>query len=215
MSTYLDHIEGVPMTSINSVTLEVPEPAAAEAFYTAAFGLSDKVRVRASHSPTTGFRGCTLSLLVSQPSTVDSLISTALAGGATALKPAKKQFWGGYSGVVRAPDGTIWKVATSAKKDVGPATRAIDGIALILGVADMASSKHFYVDHGLAVAKSYGSKYAEFDAEAGAIKLSLYKRSGLAKDAGVTAEGTGSHRLVIGSHAGPFTDPDGFTWEAA
>jgi hypothetical protein len=215
MSTDLDLIEGVSMTSIESVTLEVPEPAAAEAFYTAAFGLGDKVRMRASQSPTAGFRGFTLSLVVSQPSTVDSLISTALASGATALKPAKKQFWGGYSAVVRAPDGTIWKVATSAKKDTGPATRDIDGIVLILGVADMASSKHFYVDHGLAVAKSFGSKYAEFDAQAGAIKLSLYKRSGLAKDAGVTPEGIGSHGIAIGSDAGPFTDPDGFTWEAA
>jgi len=168
----------------------VPDPAAAEAFYTAAFGLGDKVRVRGSQSPATGFRGFTLSLVVPQPSTVDSLISTA-------------------------PDGTIWKVATSAKKDTGPATRAIDGIVLILGVADMAASKHSYAGHGLAVAKSFGSKYAEFDAEPGAIKLSLYKRSGLAKDAGVTPEGTGSHRLAIGSDAGPFTDPDGFTWEAA
>jgi catechol 2,3-dioxygenase-like lactoylglutathione lyase family enzyme len=215
MSTDLDLIEGLPMTSIESVTLGVPEPAAAEAFYTAAFGLGDKVRVRASHSPTTGFRGFTLSLVVSQPSTVDSLISTALAGGATALKPAKKQFWGGYSAVVRAPDGTIWKVATSAKKDTGPATRDIDEIVLILGVADMASSKRFYTARGLTVAKSFGSKYAEFDAPAGAIKLSLYKRSGLAKDAGVSPEGTGSHSLVIGSDAGPFTDPDGFTWQAA
>jgi catechol 2,3-dioxygenase-like lactoylglutathione lyase family enzyme len=215
MSTYLDPTEGVSMTSIESVTLEVPEPAAAQAFYTAAFGLGEKVHVRASQSPTTGFRGFTLSLVVSQPSTVDSLISTALACGATVLKPARKQFWGGYSGVVRAPDGTIWKIATSAKKDTGPATRDINGIVLILGVADMASSKRFYVDHGLAVAKSFGSKYAEFDAEADAIKLSLYKRSGLAKDAGVTPEGTGSHRLVIGNDAGPFTDPDGFTWDAA
>jgi hypothetical protein len=215
MSTYRDPMQGVSMTSIQSVALEVPEPAAAEAFYAAAFGLGGQVRVRASRTPTTGFRGYTLSLVVSQPSTVDSLISTALAGGATALKPAKKQFWGGYSAVVRAPDGTIWKVATSAKKDTGPATRDIDGIVLILGVADMAASKHFYVDHGLAVAKSFGSKYAEFDAEPGAIKLSLYKRSGLAKDAGVTPEGTGSHKLAIGSDAGPFTDPDGFTWDAA
>jgi hypothetical protein len=214
MSTYPGLIEGVSMTSIQSVTLEVPEPAAAEAFYTAAFGLKDRVRVRASRSPATGFRGFTLSLVVPQPSTVDSLISTALVGGAAALKPARKQFWGGYSGVVRAPDGTIWKVATSAKKDTAPATRDIDGIVLILGVADMASSKRFYVDHGLAVAKSFGSKYAEFGAEAGAIKLSLYKRSGLAKDAALAPEGTGSHRLVIGSDAGPFTDPDGFTWQA-
>jgi hypothetical protein len=26
---------------------------------------------------------------------------------------------------------------------------------------------------------------------------------------------TGSHRIVIGSDAAPFTDPDGFAWEAA
>jgi hypothetical protein len=36
----------------------------------------------------------------------------------------------------------------------------------------------------------------------------------LAKDAGVFPEGTGSHRIVIGSDAGLFTDPDGFAWEA-
>lgn len=37
---------------------------------------------------------------------------------------------------------------------------------------------------------------------------------GVAKDAGVSSDGTGSHRLMIGSDAGPFTDPDGFAWEA-
>jgi hypothetical protein len=40
-------------------------------------------------------------------------------------------------------------------------------------------------------------------------------RRALAKDAGVSPEGTGSHRIVIGSDTGPFTDPDGFAWEAA
>jgi hypothetical protein len=43
----------------------------------------------------------------------------------------------------------------------------------------------------------------------------LYGRRGLAKVAGVSPDGTGSHRLVIGSATGPFTDPDGFAWEAA
>ncbi|MEV0269394.1 hypothetical protein AB0H43_11490 [Hamadaea sp. NPDC050747] len=36
-----------------------------------------------------------------------------------------------------------------------------------------------------------------------------------AKDAGLPADGSGSHRLAVGSAAGPFTDLDGFTWEAA
>jgi hypothetical protein len=52
---------------------------------------------------------------------------------------------------VQAPDGTIWKVATASKKDAGPATGQIDGIALLLGVADVATSKPFYVDRGFAV----------------------------------------------------------------
>jgi catechol 2,3-dioxygenase-like lactoylglutathione lyase family enzyme len=202
------------MTSLEYVTLEVPDPTAADAFYTAAFGVSAHAGVRASEAPTTGFRGFTLSLVVSQPSTVDSLIGTALDGGATTLKPAKKGFWG-YGGVVRAPDGAIWKVATSSKKDTGPATRQIDDIVLLLGVADVKASKRFYVDRGLAVAKSFGSKYVEFDTPSSHVKLALYGRRALAKDAGVSPDGTGSHRIVIGSDAGPFTDPDGFAWEAA
>jgi predicted lactoylglutathione lyase len=202
------------MTSIESVTLEVPDPAAAEAFYTAAFGLGDKVRLRASQAPTTGFRGFTLSLVVSQPSTVDSLIGTALACGATILKPAAKGFWG-YGGVVEDPCGAIWKVATSSKKDTGPATREVGDFVLLLGVENVKATRQFYLDRGLAVAKSFGSKYVEFDTPSSAVRLALYSRRAAAKDAGVSPDGTGSHRIVIGSDAGSFTDPDGFAWEAA
>ncbi len=81
-------------TTIHSITLESPDPAAADAFYDAAFGLGTGVGVRASDAPTTGFRGFTLSLVVSLPSTVDSLVGTALDGGATVLKPVAKSFWG-------------------------------------------------------------------------------------------------------------------------
>ncbi len=200
-------------TSITSVTLEVPDPAAAGAFYRAAFGLGTQVRLRASEAPATGFRGFTLSLVVSQPSTVDGLIGAALDAGATALKPAKKGFWG-YGGVVCAPDGTIWKVATSSKKDTGPATRQIDDIVLLLGAADVAASKRFYIDQGLVVARSFGRKYVEFATPASHVKLALYGHRALAKDAGVPPDGTGSHRIVIAGDAGPFTDPDGFAWEA-
>src|SRR5215831_19621524 len=84
----------IGMVSIESVTLEVGDPAAADAFYTAAFGLGTTVRVRASEAPATGFRGFTLSLTVSQPSTVSSLFGAAVDAGATALKPAAKSFWG-------------------------------------------------------------------------------------------------------------------------
>ena len=201
------------MTSIEFVTLEVADPTAADRFYTAAFGLGTQLRLRASETPTSGFRGFTLSLTVSQPATASGLIDAALDAGATPLKPAAKSLWG-YGGVVQAPDGTIWKIATSAKKDTGPATRQIDQIVLLLGTADVAASKRFYVDHGLAVAKSFGRKYVEFATPSSAVKLGLYGRGALAKDAGVPPEGSGSHRLAIGGDAGSFTDPDGFEWEA-
>ncbi|WP_431950870.1 glyoxalase [Nocardia lijiangensis] len=201
-------------TTIGSVTLEVSDPTAAAAFYDAAFGLGDKIRVRASETPTTGFRGFILSLVVSQPSTVDSLIGTALDAGATTLKPAKKSFWG-YGGVIQAPDGAIWKIATSAKKNTQPATREIDDFVVLLGVGDVKATKQFYVDRGLAVGKSFGSKYVEFDTPPSTVKLALYGRRAAAKDAGVSPEGAGSHRMVIGGNFGAFSDLDGFEWEGA
>ena len=201
------------MTSIESITLEVPDATVADAFYAAALGLGAQVGLRASDGETAGFRAFTLSLVVSQPANVDELLGAALDAGATTLKPAKKGLWG-YGGVVRAPDGAIWKVATSSKKDTGPATRQIDEIVLLLGVADVAASKQFYLDHGLAVTRSFGRKYVEFAAPSTHIKLALYGRRALAKDAGIGRDGAGSHRIVIGSDAGPFTDPDGFVWEA-
>ncbi|MFI1440378.1 VOC family protein [Streptomyces fructofermentans] len=202
------------MASIETVTLAVADPTAAQDFYKAAFGLDTQLRLRASEEPTTGFRGFTLSLTVSGPATVDSLVGTALDAGATALKPVAKSFWG-YGGVVQAPDGTIWKVATSAKKDTGPATRDIDEMVLLLGVADIAASKRFYVEQGLTVGKSFGRMYVEFATGSSPVKLGLYRRRALAKDVGVQPDGTGSHRLVIGGDAGAFTDPDGFAWESS
>jgi uncharacterized glyoxalase superfamily protein PhnB len=201
------------MAAIDSVTLETSDAAAAEAFYKEAFDLGDTIRVRESQEPTSGFRGFFLSLVVSQPSTVDSLVQSALDAGATELKPVKKSFWG-YAGVVQAPDGTIWKVATSSKKDTGPATREVDEVVLLLGVEDVKASKQFYVDHGLVVGKSFGSKYVEFETLGSDVKLALYSRKAAAKDAGVSPEGAGSHRIVIGGEAGTFTDPDGFAWES-
>ena len=212
--TSVNSVARPAVTSIDSVTLEVDDPMVANSFYTAALELGAQLNVRTSEAPTTGFRAFTLSLVVSQPATVDGLIGAALDAGATPLKPAKKGLWG-YGGVVQAPDGTIWKVATSSKKNTGPATRQVDDIVLLLGVTDVAASKRFYVDGGLAVARSFGRKYVEFATPASHIKLALYGRRALAKDAGVSPDGTGSHRIVIGGNTGSFTDPDGFRWEAA
>lgn len=201
------------MICIDHVTLEVPDAEAAADFYTGVLGLGPRVRVRTSEAPTTGFRGFTMGLDVAGPSSVDGVTGAALAAGATQVTPPRRQFWGGYSGVVRSPDGTVWKVATTARKDTAAPAGTIERVVLLLGVADVAASKRYYLDHGLVVAKSYGSKYVEFEAAPGAVTLALYKRADLAKEFGVPPEGTGSHRLVIASDAGPFTDPDGFAWE--
>jgi predicted lactoylglutathione lyase len=207
------NIVQVEQTVLGSVILEVPDPPAADAFYRVAFGLGPQLRVRPSEAPTSGFRGFTMSLVVSQPVTVDMLIGSALDAGAATLKPAKKSLWG-YGGVLLSPDGSIWKVATSSKKNTGPATRQIDDIVLLLGVTDVAASKRFYIERGLAVARSFGRRYVEFAAASSPVKLALYGRTALAKDAGVSSKGSGSHRIAIASNAGPFTDPDGFAWEA-
>ncbi len=201
------------MTTINSVTLEVEDVAAAQEFYDEAFGLGPVLGLRAGQAPTSGFRAYTMSLVVSQPATVDGFLSTALQAGATELKPVKRNIWG-YAGVVRAPDGAIWKVATSAKRNSGPSTREVDDFTVLLGVGDVGASKAFYVEHGVGVAKSFGKKYVQFDTGP-SVTLGLYARKALAKDAGVDEAGSGSARMVFCGDGGAFTDPDGFQWEAA
>ncbi|MFF7332224.1 glyoxalase [Streptomyces sp. NPDC090306] len=208
------------MTSIAYVTIEAADPAAAQRFHTA-LGVDSHVRARASQEPTAGFRGFTLSLTVAQPSVVDAYFAAGVEAGAEILKPAAKSFWG-YGGVLRAPDGTIWKIATSTKKNAGTAPRRFEDIVLLLGAGDVLASKRFYVGRGLTVGKSFGRKYVEFETPEGAggagpapVKLALYGRRALAKDAGVPEDGSGSHRLVLGADAGSFADPDGFAWEPA
>lgn len=146
--------------SLASVTLEVADPDSARRFYRA-FGVDAYVRLRASEAHSTGFRGFTLGLTVAGPATVDGFVGAAVDAGATVLKPAAKSLWG-YGGVVQAPDGTIWKIATSAKKDTGPATREIDEVVLLIGVEDVKATRQLYTGRGLTVAKSFGGKYAEF-----------------------------------------------------
>jgi predicted lactoylglutathione lyase len=201
-------------TSLSSVTLEVTDLEAARRFYRA-FGVDAHVRLRESDADSAGFRGFTMALTVSGPATVDGFVAAAVKAGATLLKPAAKSLWG-YGGVVQAPDGTVWKIATSAKKDNGPATSEIDDVVLLLGVQDVKAARDFYVGRGLTVARSFGGKYTEFAAgRPGSVKLALYKRRALAKDLGVPGDGSGSHRVVLGGGIGGFTDPDGFPWETA
>ncbi|HET8779960.1 MAG TPA: glyoxalase [Agromyces sp.] len=200
------------ITSIDSITLEATDPEAARRFYADAFGLGSRVKVRATDAATDGFRGFTVSLVTSQPANVRALFDAAVAAGATVLKPVEKSMWG-FGGVVQAPDGSIWNLATSSKKDTAPATREFDNMVVLLASEDVPASKRFYAERGLAVAKSFGS-YVDFATPSSPIGLGLYKRRALAKTAGVAPEGSGSHRIQLNSDGGSFTDPDGFVWGA-
>ncbi len=201
-------------TALDRIILEVADPAAARDFYAQAFGPDLPLDLRTSDAPTEGFRGFHVSLTLAQPADVDSLVETALAAGATAIKPVSKSLWG-YGGVLRSPDGSIWKVVSSSKKNKGPASREIESIVLLIGADDIEASRRFHVERGFTVAKSFGKKYVEFERGSGAVTLGLLPRKALAKDAGVPMDGGGSHRIVLVSDAAPATDPDGFPWESA
>lgn len=200
--------------TIESLTLHVPDIASARAFYDQAFHLGDRLRFRPADAETSGFRGYTLSLVASQPADVRALTESAVAAGATVIKPVTKSLWG-VGGTVQAPDGAIWKIATSAKKDTAPAAVSFDEMVLLLGAADVTASKAFYTDHGIPVAKSFGRSYVQFDTGSGPIGLGLYRHASLAKDAGVAASGSGSHLLTINGTLGDAVDPDGFAWAPA
>lgn len=198
-------------TTIDSLTLDVPDMDAARTFYTQAFDLGDRLRFRTADSASSGFRGYTLSLVVSQPANVHALVDAAVAAGASVIKPVSKSLWG-VGGTIQAPDGAIWKVATSAKKDTAAPSRAIDQVILLLGAADVVASKTFYTERGISVDKSFGRSYVQFETTGSPIGLGLYRHASLAKDAGVPADGSGSHRITINGALGAAVDPDGFVW---
>ncbi len=171
------------MTSITSLTLCSPDGAAASDFYREALGPETPVRTGAGTTGS-GFRGFILGVDVAAATGVDLRYAQALTRGADSLKAPKKQLWGGYSGAVRGADGTIVKIATSGKGQAADDS-AVTRTVLLLGVADVKATQRFYVDHGLAVAKSFGSKYVE-------VRAPGRRRHARALQAGRARQGRGS-----------------------
>ncbi len=58
-----------------------------------------------------GFSGVTVSLNAKNEAEVDAVLAEAVKAGGTLVKPAKKVFWGGYSGYFKDPDGHLIEVA--------------------------------------------------------------------------------------------------------
>ena len=67
-----------------------------------------------------GFSGIALAHNVGSEAEVNELIDQAVAAGAKLLRPARRVFWGGYSGYFSDPDGYLWEVAYNPHFWVGP-----------------------------------------------------------------------------------------------
>ena len=62
-----------------------------------------------------GFSGLVLTYVVRNEARVDEILADAEKAGATILKPAATQQWGGYGGSFADPDGYIWSIGYSAQ----------------------------------------------------------------------------------------------------
>jgi len=195
------------MLSPDRVTLAVPDVSTARRFYESTFGaesvtIDDQVdldihgtgrlQLAESDGPApSGFDGQVLIFIVDQPGEVEKVLDTAVANGATVVKPGKKALFAGFSAVFRAPDGAVWKLAAPNGKNTGPVaeTPRPTETNVLLGVVGAQASKSFYRALGMTVDRDYGDKYVDFTVTAGACRFGVMRRRGLAKDAGITDEG--------------------------
>jgi uncharacterized protein len=61
-----------------------------------------------------GFSGVVFNYVVRREDRVDEVLDEARQAGATILRPAAKEEWGGYGGTFADPDGYVWNVGYSA-----------------------------------------------------------------------------------------------------
>lgn len=206
--------------SLDTVTVEAARAEDAHAFHTSVFtagvpsgdaptrslGVDLNGTGRFSFERTdavgTGFRGCVLSAIVDRPAEVRALVSAAAAHGAEVVKPPRKELFGEYTAVFRAPDGTLWKLAAATRKDRGPVPDPPEPVetAVYLGVASPKASRIFYEALGMDTRHDYGDTFVDFAAASGTSRLGLLRRAALAKDVGVDARGAGPTGLVL-THA--------------
>ncbi len=62
-----------------------------------------------------GFGGIVLDYVVRSEARVDEIMAEAEKAGATILKPAATQQWGGYGGSFADPDGYVWDIGYSGQ----------------------------------------------------------------------------------------------------
>jgi catechol 2,3-dioxygenase-like lactoylglutathione lyase family enzyme len=212
---------------IDTVTLGVTDLDSARNFYERGFGFPadgnslvelcewDQLARDAGISPeSSGFRGFTLSYIVSDSREVDDMLARLQDTDGKIVKAPKFAFWG-YSGHVADPSGHFWKIASPKRKSLLGGKRNTNGgmpelvpaqeLALTVGVADMKRAKGFYVDGlGTKTKKDY-SKFVSFEGGDGTPDLSMYRWDALADDAGVPPEGSGFRGFAM-SHKADSSD---------
>jgi uncharacterized protein len=210
----------LPPLSVDSITVGVPDEDDARVFYAALFAEADdtpqgldlhgtgRLAVRrlealaadtGADPATTGFRGWVLGSILDQPSDVAAVHRATTSHGADEVKAPKKQLFGEFSSVCRAPDGSVVKLAAASKKDRRPATNAPrpSETAVYLAVESPKASKDFYTALGMRAEHDYGDTFTDFAVSPGASRLGLMTRKSLAKDVGVDAHGEGFSALVL------------------
>lgn len=216
--------------TLDAVALGVPQAEAARDFYASAFSADrvdsgtaavdlhgtgrlafyqiEALAAEVGVSPaTSGFRGYVLGSIVSQPGDVKALLQSAEDAGAAVVKPAKKQLFGEFTASYQAPDGAVWKLAASSKKDTSPVAEPPKPTesAIYLGAASPKSSKAFYEALGMSAEHDYGDKFVDFHITAGNLRIGLLPRKDLAKDVGVDERGDGFAAVVL-THAAASPD---------
>ena len=173
------------------------------------------VGVRDSEAPTTASAGsrCRSWCPSRAPSTASSARPSTPAP--PTLKPADEELLG-LRRRRAGPGRDDLEVATSSKKDTGPATRDVDDVVLLLGVADVKASKQFYVERGLAVAQELRQqvrrvRHPGLAGQAGALRAP--GRS--PRTPASPPDGTGSHRIVDRRRRRRLHRPRRVRWEAA
>jgi uncharacterized glyoxalase superfamily protein PhnB len=226
------------MLTLDAITVAADDPAELKAFYESALGattvadhgvfvsyalhpdapvvgvmtreaLAADAGVPAEGS---GFRGVTLSYIVDNSEAVDSVLAAAADSGGTVVKPARNAMWGGYSGHVADPSGTLWKIVWPRRRGLFGRSRTVTTgdpvtpreVVTTLGARDIPRTKGFYEELGVTVDKDY-KKFVSLRFAGGAAGMALYGWDALADDAGVAADGGGFRGFVL-SHTAESAD---------
>lgn len=102
--------------------LSVPDPASAIAFYKAAFGATERIRLMMLGGPwpPMGFappEGSTVPVMLHlHVDDADAVYDRAVAAGALPMAPVERKFYGDRSGSLRDPSGHRWTVSTHVEE---------------------------------------------------------------------------------------------------